>query len=433
VSSRTRGRRGRRLGGALILTGLLCGTGAIAALQASSAGAAELFSFDLKAGARGFNYYSTSAKDAGLDDPGATVGETEALLQSGPVGYGLATVAWPGPIAANGGTLLLVLQPGAPPQAANAANYPVRAESRTGQDPPKSTYTNVPGTTLESSATATDVSADAKIAGAAGVPGTFGTTTAHSGVKSTADGALAEASSLVQDINIGGVIKIGSVKSTAAAKTDGIAGTGDAATVVNDMTVGGQPAYVDQDGLKIGTQGQPANAVANQIAQQALGSAGFKIYVSTPQKEIKGSSATVTAGSLIISHEPPGGGIGTIVFGGSTAQVAGAPGDANLLSDLTGGAGGTGGSALGSTGTGSVGDVGGVTPSAPVTGSGAKPGAVSLGAPKNASSKGTPVRPGTVVLGTLAAVFLAAGMRRLSDDVLAERVAATTCSLEEGG
>jgi hypothetical protein len=432
VTVRT-GRRRRRVGAALILTGLLCGTGAVAAFQASSAGATELFSFDIKAGARGFQYFNASGKDAGLDDPGADVGETEALLQSGPVGYGLSTVAWPGPFASNAGTLLLVLQPSTPAAAAGAANDPVRAEARTGQDPPKTTYNNIPGTTLESSATANDVTADAKIAGAAGMPGTFGTTTAHSESKSTSSGVSADSSSLVQDINLGGVIKIGSVQSTASAKTDGVKASGDASTVVSDMTIGGQPAYVDQDGVKIGTQGQPVNAVANQIAQQALGQGGFKIYVSAPQKEINGAAATVSAGSLIISHSSDSGGLGTLVLGGATAAVSGAPGDPSLTADLTGGSsvsdvGGAGSSG----GTGSLSDVGSVAPSVPGK-VGVKGGAIALPGARNASSKGTPLRPGTVVLGTLAALLLAAGMRRLSDDVLAERASATTCSLEVDG
>jgi hypothetical protein len=407
---------------------VLCGAGAMAAFFAPSAGAVELFSFDLRSYATGYNFYSQSAKDAALDNPGSGVPMVQSQLQSGPVGYGLATVAWPGPLASNGGTLLLVVQPDTPPAVAGAANYPIRAESRTGQDPPESHDNHVAGTDLTTTALNDSVTADAVINKAAGIPGTFGPTTAHSGTKTSADGGLAEANSFVQDINIGaGVIKIESVRSIATAHTDGSAATGDAKTIVNGMTVGGQPAYIDQDGFHFGTQGQPANAVINQIAQQALSSSGFKITVSQPTKEIDGAAATVTAGTVVIS-QGEGDTLSTISFGGASASVTGEGGDStSLLGDDVSGATGD----FTSGGTGSVGDFGsGDLPSTPSGGGGGgNPQAVGLLQP--IATHGKPIKAGSIILGVLGAGFLAFGMKRLSDDVLAERIQQTTCTLED--
>jgi hypothetical protein len=423
--------RSRRLGAALVAAGVLCGAGAFAAVVAPSAGAVELFSFDLRANAEGFQYYNAAAKDAALDNPGAGVPMTQASLQSGPVGYGLSTVAWPGALAANGGTLLLVVNPDVPPAAANSANYPLRAEARTGQNPPDSHNGTVAGTDLTARATNDTVSADAVINKAAGIPGIFGTTTVHSLTKNTAEGGVAEATSLVQDINLGeGVIKIESVRSIAKASTDGSTSDGEARTIVQGMTVGGQPAYVDENGFHIGEQGQPANAIANQIAQQALGEAGFKIAVSTPQKETNGAATTVTAGSLVITQGEGDQGAGTIAFGGATVSVTGQGGDPSSLlgetTDLTGG--GDFGS-----GTGSLDDfgpsTGGNLPSGGTGDSGGN-GPQAVGQLQPISSKGKPIRPAAVIFGLLGAGFLALGMKRLSDDVLAEQVQQTTCTLE---
>lgn len=423
--------RSRRVGAALVAAGVLSGAGALAAFLAPSAGAVVLFSFDLRSYATGYNFYSQNAKDAALDNPGSGVPMVQSQLQSGPVGYGLSTVAWPGPLAANGGTLLLVVQPSTPPAVANEANYPLRAESRTGQNPPESHNSDVAGTDLTTTATNDAVTADAVINKAAGIPGTFGPTTAHSGTKTGDDGGLAEATSFVQDINIGdGVIKIESVRSSATARTDGSTATGDAKTVVNGMTIGGQPAYIDQDGVRIGTQGQPANAVVNQIAQQALSSSGFKIAVSTPQKEINGAAATVTAGTLVIS-QGEGDTLSTISFGGASASVTGQGGDSSSLlgGDLTGGSTGdvTGG------GTASLGDLGsaGNLPSGGGAGAGGGGNAQAVGGLQPIASRGKPIKAGSIILGALGAGLLALGMKRLSDDVLAEQVQQMTCTLED--
>ena len=423
--------RSRRVGAAFVAAGVLCGAGAFAAFVAPSAGAVELFSFDLRSNATGFQYYNAAAKDAALDNPGAGVPMVQASLQSGPVGYGLSTVAWPGPLASNGGTLLLVVNPDVPPEVANEANYPLRAESRTGQNPPESHNSDVAGTDLTTTALNDQVSADAVINKSAGIPGIFGTTTAHSLVKTVEEGGVAEAMSFVQDINLGGgVIKIESVRSIANAKTDGTSSSGEARTIVNGMTVGGQPAYIDENGFHIGEQGQPANAIANQIAQQALGEAGFKIAVSTPSKETSGAATTVTAGSLVITQGEGDEGAGTISFGGAAVSVTGQGGD---VSDLLGGSSDLGGDTGGdfSSGTGSI-DVGSGGSSPLPTTSGGTGGTPQVIGVQPIASHGKPIKAGAVILGLLGAGLLALGMRRLSDDVLAEQVEQTTCTLEGG-
>src|SRR5207249_1132389 len=97
-------------------------------------------------------------------------------------------------------------------------------------------------------------------------------------------------------------------------------------TIVEDMTVGGQRAYADETGFHIGDQGQPANAVANQIAQQSLSKSGMEVLVSTPKLEKSGPTATYTAGSLLIFWNPSPDVSFVWAFGGSRASATAAPG-----------------------------------------------------------------------------------------------------------
>jgi hypothetical protein len=443
-------RRRRRSGIALVLAGLVSAAAAVGTWQAPSASAVEFSSFDFRSNANGFTFFNDDASGARQGE--GTVPHTEANLQNGPVGSGLSTVFWPGPLAANGGTLLLVLQPGctatAPvglgsgstplcplPDSAKQLNYPLRASARSGENPPTNSLSS-PGAELTTTAEAKKVTADAVVAQPISATGAFGTTQSHSKVEQTDDGGLAEASAKVQDVNLGGVIKIDQVVSTAKATTNGSKADGATSTQVSGMTVGGQPAYVDEKGLHIGEQNQPANAVANQIAQQALSEGGFKIFVSTPTKEVEGASANVTAGSLIILQESDSGTTGYIL-GGAHAQVTAVPGDPSLLAG--GDLGSTGGFDTGS-GTGSLGDLGSPTGDLGGSGTGSGGGApsggngqVALGPAQNTGSTGEALKPAPVIFALLAAFALAAGMRRLSDTVLAEQVTATTCSLEGDG
>ena len=423
-------RPSRRIGAALVAAGLVTAVSAVAlGVSASPAGGAELFSFDLRSGARAYTYFNEDAKDAGIGFPGVPVNESRAELQNGPVGYGLSSLGWPGPLASNAGSLILVLNPSAPPQA-NQANYPVRAEARTGPEPPTTENNTVPGTSMKATATADMVEATTTMGAAAGDPGAFGPTASHALTKTTTSGGEAVSSSELRDVVIG-PITFESIVSVASAKTDGTKAEADAQTQVTGMEVGGQPAYFDDEGLKIGEQNQPANAVANQIAQQALEQAGFQIVIGVPTKEVDGATATATAPSIIITHPGgtnPGGGI---ILGGATAQVTGAPSLDDLLGDVVTD---VDGGDLGSTGgTGDLGntDVGSVVPDTPApttdTGSSSS-GGVAI-SPQNTVATGKPIQPIVVILALFGAGLMALGARRLTDEVLAERAAAISCPL----
>ncbi|MHB8463238.1 MAG: hypothetical protein ACYDH6_21810 [Acidimicrobiales bacterium] len=408
----------------------------------------------------GFESFSLSATAPGVqftyDFPGASthpqaegeVPQSIAQLGSGPQGYGLASVAWPGALAANAGSLAQLINLPLPSAVSNNANDPIRAEARTGSGPPTVTNTSVPGSVMTVTATPVMVSADAQTAGTQGPAPQSSSGNTES--KSTAtllgpSSANATASSIVQHINLGGVVKIGAVTSTATASTTGIASAGSGETIVSGVEVGGQPAYIDQHGLHVGASspGVPVNAQAAAIANQALGGAGMKFAVSQPSLVRKGARATSDSGNVVFFWAPPGDtnhDTFTATLGGASVSVGATPAIA--------------GPSAGQGVVPPVPPLAGETvtmPGATDTGSGGTvqaPSDLASPAPSNASggtsgsSDQTPLLPALTrtsaklprglppilpVLVALGSMLIAFGMRRLPDRVLEE--SATACTL----
>lgn len=408
--------------------------------------AADLGSYALVATAHGFEATEDEPSAQAHPEGQGAVPQTSSLLANGPLGYGLSAIVWPGATAANGGALVGLLVPsqvpgagvpvpdavgGAARGAAPALNYPVKAEARTGEGAPDATYSQMPGVTMTAHADPARVSGESDIQrveqqGAA----TYGNV--HSSSESTLSGNVgrATASSSVNDVDFGGVIKIKSVTSTATAQTDGARATSAGGTVVQGMTIADQPAYVDDQGVHIGEQGQPANAVANEVAKQALTGAGMSMYVSQPQLTNQGGSASADAGSLIIVWQPPNnpsGNVFTVHFGGATVSVTAGEGfgsDLAVTSEGDVGAGDLGGGsdlALGGAvdpGTGGVAVGSGAVPPTPAVVGSQQPAGFALA--KSFDGFGL----GLVLLLVPLVAVAAAGSRRLLTDLLDRPAAA---------
>jgi len=352
--------RARRRGGALVAAGcvLACtGMAGMAGMLVAHAdvGAAQLGSYALIATAPGMEMTEDEPSAQAHPEGQGAVPETSSLLQNGGVGYGLSSLAWPGATFANGGALLALLFPGplgqvlpvpdavtqAVRQAAPAANYPVKAEARSGSAP-DAKFDAGPGATITAHADANRVEGLGAIQGA-DLPGvvTYGSTRSDS--TSSADGGQGKAAALsaVHDIALAGVVHIQSVTSTAQAQTDGKGSSVAGGTVVSGMTIAGQPVSVDQGGVRVGDQAMPANAAASQVVNQALAGMNMHVYVSQPQTDHAGASASYTAGSLLFFWSPPGSqNVFTASFGGARVSVASTPVD---LSGLAGGTSSTAG------------------------------------------------------------------------------------------
>ena len=318
------------------MRGALVGAAAIAALAsgivtAMDAGAVE------QPGS-GFLGYSLSAQASGLqvveDQPSATthpeaeseVPQSQVTLVSGPLGYALSSVAWPGALAANAGSLLVLAGAPVPPETAGRLNDPVRAETRTG-GPASVENHDVPGAVMRASVVPGKVAADAVVdGGEAGRTASFGTTTTGSGAALATRSATTTADSTTKDLILaGGAVTIGSVVSHATASTDGVTATAAGRTVVNDLRVAGVPVTVDEHGITVASTSTPVDA---GVVQQAVAQLGMSLLLSQPSSARNGGAVAYDAGSLILVWRPPGwGGTITVLLGGARVSVAANPAD----------------------------------------------------------------------------------------------------------
>ncbi|MEY2419919.1 MAG: hypothetical protein QOG90_2599 [Actinomycetota bacterium] len=397
-------------------------------VDAPRAGADGLLGYDLSSDARGVQVF-TDIPDQRVE-PEFDLPQASTTLQSG-TGYALASNLWPGAGVANGGTLLPLLIPGFPQEVANRLAYPVRAEARTGQDPPVTTY-DLPGTTMRARADGQSAEGDAGAQGVSLLPGAFGTITTSASSRATSNAAVSTARSVVHNLNVAGVLEIDQVVSTAKATSDGTKASGEQHTIISGATVAGQGVTIDENGLHFGSSNQPVDAVVQQIAKQALDAAGIKVTVGPATHEITGAGAVVGANSVVITLTQNGYTLG-LVLGGARATAVASGGDEEILGDVGGGTGAevlgdsSGGGFDGLTGGGSDLSGLGTLPNNDGNGGGRGP-AVDL-TPKTVAATGKPVSRAALILGVLATLLLSVGMRRLFTSVIADPTATIACTL----
>jgi hypothetical protein len=438
----------------LLIAGLLLG-GAFGLRVNQARADTTLGSYSVIASAPGIEFTEDEPSSQAHPEGQGDAPYTTSLLTNGGVGYALSSIAWPGAYGGNAGSLILVAAPSQvgpvprPDAVTNAVNtlspalqYPIRAEARAGSAPDAS-YGQVPGTTLTSHADANDVHAVADVQGAQ-QPGAATYGNMHSDSSSTLNGnsVKALANSTMQNIDIGGAVKIKSLISTATATTDGSNSSANGGTIVKGLTVGGQGAYLDQDGLHIGSSNNPANAAASAAANQALANLGMKVYVSQPLTERSDGGITYQASSVVFQWIPPSNpskNVFLLTLGGARVQVAAGAGfdtagttaDTGAAAPSTDTAGGDT-SALGTTAV--SGDTGGLSGATAGIGTSSGSGGGSVGqATQNIGGQTIAktfegVGAGWLLLGLAAAALLGFGSYRLLAD-LVDRPPAT-CPLE---
>ena len=401
--------------------------------DAPRAGADNLLGYDLSADGRGVQLFTVIPEQR--VQPEFDVPQASTTLQSG-TGYALASNAWPGATVANGGTLLGLLIPGFPPEVAAKLVYPVRAEARTGQDPPTTTY-DLPGMTMRARADGDSAEADAGAQGLSVIPGAFGTVTTSAASRAGANSVVSTARSVVHNLNLADVLKIDQIVSTAKATSDGANGSGEERTTITGATVMGQGVTIDEKGLHFGSTNTPIDAVVQQVAKQALDAAGIKVFVGPVTHEIKGASAVVGANSVVITMTQQGYTLG-LTLGGARATAVASGGDESIIGDVGDGVGGTdvlGGTDVGGfdglTGGSDFGGLGTV-PDASGSGGGGRGPTVDL-APTTAAATGKPLPLAAVLLGALGALMVGVGMRRLLTAVVADPSAEIACTLPGEG
>lgn len=373
--------RRRAVATALLVTGFLMTAGSMTALARTAANGVAKPAFE--------GFFQSAAEASGIgaifapegSEPhnptfGGTVPETVALLDTSS-GFAVASLAWPGPLAANAGNVANLLLPActptqlpvsqecAPspdPELVKAANYPVRAEAASGSNnedevgPMRAEATNE---TAQAEATIADFVSPSVVSA--------GEIFSRSQNVIEDDRVVTLAETTMTGVEIAaGVITIDSIKTTARASSDGEDPQVERETVVSGVEVDGQPARIDEDGLHFGGErsDNPLAAPIDEFNSQMLSEMGMEVFLTEPVEETEDDGAArVHSGSLaftwVFGEEGSENQI-TVTLGGAFARVSASSGtsfdfgDIEIDDDIGGefGSLGSSGSTTGSTGTG---------------------------------------------------------------------------------
>ena len=148
------------------------------------------------------------------------------------------------------------------------------------------------------------------------------------------------ATSVATGIDIAGQIQIASVEGTAGGKSDGSNGTPSADLSIGKVTVGGQAAYIDKDGVHLAGQsgGGPGVTVANGILAN-LANEGISVHTISPTEVTNGPVGSGDSGALVVTlttSTPNVPGAGSLVPG--APAVPGAPSIPVVINVLIGNA-----------------------------------------------------------------------------------------------
>jgi hypothetical protein len=110
---------------------------------------------------------------------------------------------------------------------------------------------------------------------------------------------------VLKGIDIGGVLSISQLTGSATSTSDGSQGTPDASLHLVDVTVAGQPAYVDQQGVHVAGQSTSGSGVTPQQAQATLDNTfaqdGISVRLLDPSKSTNGAEGIANSGGLVVS------------------------------------------------------------------------------------------------------------------------------------
>lgn len=297
----------RRLLKILIVVALWAPIGVIAAGYAQSLNAEDFSGYDMGAKASAISFIFDSPS---LGIPAKPSGElnfaySEASLQSGPAAYGLGSILWPGQVAAALPPFIVgIIEEESGGQfdfPVDVPPYPIRAESFHPQGP---SAASLDAATMHMRSSAKEKSAE----GVAYLnkfllPGiaSMGNQSSFSTLGFDPDGAVSMTEAAANDISLlNGAIKIDSVVSRAAARSDGQKGSVAGTTTVVGAEVGGTPVAIDSNGVHVAGNQTPT-AAQQQALNQVLNQLGVTMELSKPVDTIAGPKATRALGGLVIS------------------------------------------------------------------------------------------------------------------------------------
>lgn len=245
----------------------------------------------------------------------------EVQHNGAPAARALASLVWPGPAIANGGTASE--QFGFPPGV--IPNYPVRAEALSPQGPEAIRNSPAPGVLMEATAREAGTTAVASNADA-GVGAIARARSAKASARTKVDdrSVTAGASNLVKDLALlDGLLTIDTVSTRVEVETAGRRGEG--ATRVTGVELGGVKIRLDNQGLSVGPAQypRPTDAVTDPVDRQLLRQAGLSLLLAPQLIERTPTRIVSSSAGLIVSWRSPDGKRSWMLsLGGARAEIA---------------------------------------------------------------------------------------------------------------
>lgn len=427
-----RTKRSRKVAALLVFAGAGMVAGPMAMAFAESGTASAVGFFDVSGDANGVQVsYGNPAPLAGGYVPHST-----AQLGAGPSGHALTSLAWPGELAGNAGTLGGLVGIPLPPNVLANGNDPVKAEAQSSGGRDEQSLGPMRALVDGASSSASTAVADFSGAAAVGV----GRVVSKARTYIASDGQpTAEAETDLQDVTIGGLIHIASVTAVAKGSTDGNKATLTRTMSLSGVSVQGQGATLDDKGLRVGAQNSP-NPLdpVSAGANEALKAMGMRAYVTKPLSQTDNAgSGFVNTGAVVFTWSPDPANVFTVVLGGAAVTVKATPGSASDLTGLGSEASSlTGGASFGpSLDSGSSISGSPSLSSGPASGSPRRTGGGAVASPvgfTNASSISDRVPMGWMLIGLAGMVFIGLGLDGMRAATLDLAGAGTTCPLEKG-
>ncbi len=242
-----------------------------------------------------------------------TMSLATATLSTGGTGFGRASTVFPGPITAGIRPLIEI----ASGQRLPLPDYPLVVESREFEPAKKNEQ---PGITMSS-----DVDPDRAVvvadAGGTAIPGVFGIHSSRTVSTSLVNGSKLSADSVatVEGLGLSDVVDIRSVVSRATTTTDAKTAACSGKVDVSGVTVAGQPATIDREGIHVDEQPGLLGTAAAAAAEEALSASGITARTIGAAESCTGANGNTTASGLLISIPLPE--AGSVPAGGSLQMI----------------------------------------------------------------------------------------------------------------
>lgn len=253
----------------------------------------------------------------------ADVPFARTLISSGPQVDAIGSPYYPGDILGNFGGLASEFFP---PQFPNPGNWPIMARAQYPTNPtyggsntfgPTPTGSPVVPQIVSAAAHASENGGDStgNLTGLVVGPGMgqggaallqVGTVQASNSVSLATSTVDAVANSVLKAIEIAGMVDITQLTSDASSSSDGTTGTPTASLHLGQVTVAGQPAYIDDQGVHVagnsaGVPGAPTPAQLQKSLDTTLSQDGIQIRLLDPQQTANGAEGIADSGGLVIT------------------------------------------------------------------------------------------------------------------------------------